>query len=290
MLFRSHFLNIRRVKRYQEMIKEFLPTIDEIKLSTITSLLQATTEIEQIYRNVKHNLIIGKKTKSTWILMQTSADIIKTMMNAKAYSVAFDSFILGMPIGDSLGPLAIKEFITEIQGFNGTTAPEHRPLHGGIFASTFNYEDRQCICLRAKGPASVVGNPGAALSFLIDQLQKEQKAPHLIITIDAMQRLEGEKSGTVAIGLGAAIGGGATHEIDKYCIESLAINHKPPIPIESIICKQSLEDAVTPMSEEIHRSIPKIIRYIKRILRSQTKEGDLIIIFGIGNALGVSVE
>jgi hypothetical protein len=284
-----HFLNSRKESRFQELIKDFLPNIDEIKLSTVTSLLQATTEIEQIYRNVKHNLIIGKKTKSSWVLMQTSADIIKTMMNAKAYSVALDSFLIGKPIGDSIGPLAIKEFITAIHEHMKPLHLEHKVIHEPIYATNCQYEERTCICLRAKGPASAVGNPGTALQILIEQLKVEQKSPQIIITIDAMQRLEGEKSGNIAIGLGAAIGGGST-QIDKYHIEQLAMNHCPPIPIEAIICKQSLEDAVAPMSEDIYRSVPKIIRYLKRIIRSQTKIGDTIIILGIGNALGVPIQ
>ena len=39
-----------------------------------------------------------------------------------------------------------------------------------------------------------------------------------------------------------AIGGGSSEHLDQYQIETLAINHNPPIPTESIVCRESLEE------------------------------------------------
>jgi hypothetical protein len=287
---RLHYIMARREKRYHQMVRYFLPNIDEPSVMRITSLIQATTELDHHFKNVKHNLIIGKKTKSYWYLLQTAADITKTMVDARAFRSALDSLIGSDPIGDSVGPMTIETFIKEAKKEKDEPLNTIFDEDSNFALTTVNYYERKCFCLRAIGPSSSIGQPGYAIEKLIEgkfgNLGTEKY--NIIITIDSIRRLEGEKSGSVAIGLGAAIGGGANTQIDKFMIESIAIKQNPIIPIEAIVCRQSLEEAVLPMNYAIKSSVPKIIRFLKEIIRLLSKKGNNLIIIGIGNALGIN--
>lgn len=282
-----HDLIIRREKRYRELIRQFLPTIDDIRMARLTAVMQATTEIENSFKKVQHNYILGRKTKSTWFLLQSAAELTQTLLSAKAYYGALWSFIGDKPIGDSIGPLSVTSLIEETN--RGSQKDDHSiiKLTEVMIGQKISFEQRECICIRAKGPAPVVGNPGEALSQYLKNIPEQKKTIKLIITIDAIMKLEGEDSGTVAQGLGVAIGGGSTEHIDQYRVESIAVSQTPPIPTETIVCRESLEESILPMTDVVYTGIPKIIRIIKQIIRSQTQPNDLVLIMGIGNALGV---
>jgi len=250
-----------REVRLSQLIKNFLPRIDKSSL-----------------------------TKSYLFLLSSASDLTQMMIKARAYRTALDSFKEKLPIGDSIGPLSVNEFIKEIQKndrVNGLVLNIQKRSHG-IFSSEISYENRKCICLRPKGPDAIVGNIGEAVENVIIELQEKHQKPSIIITVDAMTRLEGEKLGTVAQGLGIVIGG--DNMVDKYQIETLCMKETPSIPFEAVVCRESLEEAVSPMSEPIKLAIPKIIRILKKIIRSQTKPNDIVLILGIGNAIGVPFE
>jgi hypothetical protein len=102
--------------------------------------------------------------------------------------------------------------------------------------------------------------------------------------IDAGLKLEGEKTGSVAIGVGAAIGGIG---IEKFYIEESST--EKAVPIDALICKQSLEDAITTMSKSITESVPKLVEKIKQAILQRTEKGAKIIVAGIGNTIGVGI-
>ena len=281
-----------REKRLSQLIKQFLPNIDKSSLATISALLNATTEIHNIRKKVRHNLIIGERTKSYLFLLSTASDLTQIMIKARAYRTALDSFKEKLPIGDSIGPLSVNEFIKENQKNNGVLNIEKnlQERSNGIYSSEIAYENRKCICLRPKGPDAIVGNIGEAFENVFLELRENNQKPSIVITVDAMTRLEGEKLGTVAQGLGIVIGGDSRYMIDKYQIETLCMKETPSVPFEAVVCRESLEEAVSPMSEPIKLAIPKIIRILKKIIRSQTKPNEIVLILGIGNAIGVSFE
>ena len=82
--------------------------------------------------------------------------------------------------------------------------------------------------------------------------------------------------------IGAAIGdpGPEKHKIESY-------SEQEKIPVDAIIVKQSIEEAITPMRRSINESVPKVVLRLKRILMERTKKGDSIIIAGIGNTIGI---
>ena len=101
--------------------------------------------------------------------------------------------------------------------------------------------------------------------------------------VDAALKLEGEESGSVAQGFGAAIGGIGT---DRFQMEEIATKHK--IPIYAIVVKQSIKDAITIMKKEIADSAEKVTSQVYEIIKENTKTGQSVLVIGVGNTLGVS--
>jgi hypothetical protein len=100
--------------------------------------------------------------------------------------------------------------------------------------------------------------------------------------IDAALKLEGEKTGAIAEGVGSAIGGIG---VERYQIEDVAT--KFSIPIYAIIVKQSVQDAITVMRKEISDSFDKLYNTVSAVIEDKTLEGDSILVIGVGNTAGV---
>ena len=196
---------------------------------------------------------------------------------AKAYYHAAKAFSEGSPIGDGLGPLVAASFIRAVSN-NDISAIE---VARDTIVQELEFEGRKIYIIRAKGPGGTVGKPGKAIKNLIEQ---HGDSISRIIMIDAGLKLTGDKTGSMAIGVGAAIGGIG---IEKHYIEESSTGKS--IPIDALICKQSLEDAITTMKRPITQSVPKFIENIKFAIRKRTQKGSIIIIAGIGNTIGIGV-
>ena len=94
---------------------------------------------------------------------------------------------------------------------------------------------------------------------------------------------EGEESGDVAEGVGAAIGGPG---VERYKIEEVATTHK--IPTRALITKMSRKEAISEIKPNLKESVDKIVYRLHRIIEHDVREGDTVIIAGIGNTLGVT--
>ena len=103
-----------------------------------------------------------------------------------------------------------------------------------------------------------------------------------VIMIDAGLKLEGEKVGEVAEGIGAAIGGPG---VDAYKIEEALVKYK--IPVNAIIVREDIGDAVSPMRKEIFDAVDPAINRVKQLIIEKTQEKDKIIITGVGNTIGI---
>jgi hypothetical protein len=141
------------------------------------------------------------------------------------------------------------------------------------------YKGRTLYVLKAEGPMGYVGDPGVALKKAVEEMKIPIKA---IIMIDAALKLEGEKTGEIAEGVGAAIGGLG---VEKYQIEQVATQHN--IPIYALLIKESDVETMTAMKEEIAQAAERAIQVIDRVLEEKTKEGDVVLLAGIGNTLGI---
>ncbi len=124
-----------------------------------------------------------------------------------------------------------------------------------------------------------MGKPGDAIRSLIEERNGDVS---IVIMIDAALKFEGEKSGGISEGIGAAIGGIGT---ERFKIEEEV--KKFNIPIHAVIVKESIQEAITPMRKEIAESVEKAIQSIKRIIQQRTKPGETVIVAGIGNTIGI---
>jgi hypothetical protein len=196
----------------------------------------------------------------------------------KSYYHATKAFAEGSPIGDALGPLVVGSFVRDVTDSDDTKAKE---IAKDTIVQEVIFEDRTVYVIRAKGPGGTVGKPGTAIKKLIEE---HGESISRIIMIDAGLKLSGDKTGSIAIGVGAAIGGIG---VEKFFIEESS--SKKAIPIDALICRQSLENAITTMSRPITKSVYPIVEKIKMGIRKRTEKGAKVIVAGIGNTIGIGV-
>ncbi|MFA5363650.1 MAG: DUF1512 domain-containing protein [Candidatus Bathyarchaeia archaeon] len=265
----EHVLDVQEA-RFKDEVKLMAPEADETQLNNIENTLEAAMALHMIYKVIRHFYLLGKKTMSLYVIMQVQMVLPLIMQQADAYSQALRAFALGQPIGDGAGPLVAAKLM---QGH------ETREVARDVVAATIDIEGRTVHVLKATGPGGNVGKPGDG----IVQLIKEKKGKiATIIMVDAALKLEGEKPGEVAEGVGAAIGGPG---VEQFKIEDEILKYK--IPINAVIVKQDLGDAVSPMRKEIFEAADPVIERIKRLILERTQKGDDIIIAGIGNSIGI---
>ena len=192
------------------------------------------------------------------------------LQEAEALESAISAFKKGLPIGDGIGPMVVGRMML---------GKEKKPIARETVYSEEVRMGRKLYMLKAEGPAGSVGRPGEAVYRLIAGLGLRIDA---IIMIDAALKLEGEKTGAIAEGVGSAIGGIG---VERYQIEDVAT--KFSIPIYAIIVKQSVQDAITVMRKEISDSFDKLYDTVSAVIEDKTLEGDSILVIGVGNTAGV---
>ena len=273
----DHVMDVRDY-RFREEVAILAPNTDDITRQSLENLIEAAMAVDFIYRLIRHYLILGKKSKSMILLLQISMQMSIIMAMAKSFFYASKAFAEGSPIGDALGPMVAGRFVRDVSN-NGDVKAED--ISNDTIVQEVEFEGRTVYVVRAKGPGGTVGKPGKAIKTLIE---KHGDSISRIIMIDAGLKLTGDKTGSLAIGVGAAIGGIG---VEKYFIEDSATNKA--IPIDAVICKQSLEDAITTMKRTITQSVPHIVEKIKMAIRKRTQSGTKVIVAGIGNTIGIGV-
>ncbi len=267
----DHILDTRD-ERLKEEVKLMAPELqnDEVQINNLENTLEAAMALNFIYKVVRHYYIQGKKTLSLYVIMQLQMILPMVMKEAEAYASALKAFAYGQPIGDGAGPLVAGKLM---HGY------ETRKLAKDCVMASVPIEGRTAIIIKAEGPGGNVGKPGDAVEAAIEENKGKIAC---LIMIDAGLKLEGEAVGEVAEGIGAAIGGPG---VDAFKIEEKLTKYK--IRNYAIIIKQDIGDAVSPMRKEINDSIDKAIEQVKLMIRERTKEGDKVIIVGVGNSIGV---
>ena len=275
----DHIIDVRD-NRFKQEVMQLAPNImkDSPDAQNLENLLEAAMAVDFIYRLVKHYLILGKKSKSYILLMQISMQMSLILAMAKSYYRATKAFSEGSPIGDGLGPMVAGNFVRNISQNGEVDAID---VAKDTILQEVNFEDRIVYIVRAKGPGGTVGKPGTAIKKLVEQYGDSISR---IFMIDAGLKLSGDKTGSIAEGVGAAIGGIG---VEKFYIEDSTT--QKAIPIDALICRQSLEDAITTMKRPITKSVPDIVERIKMGIRKRTEKGTKIIVAGIGNTIGIGV-
>jgi len=265
----EHLLDVQDA-RFKDDVKLMAPQADETQTKNLEMLLGVALNLNIIYKVMRHYYILGRKTLSLYIIMQLQMVLPLIMREAEAYSSALKAFTHGQPIGDGAGALVAAKLM---RGYEKTKVEKD------IVVAKVPFEGRTAYVLKAEGPGANVGKPGEAIKQIIEQNNGKIS---LAVVIDAGLKLEGEKPGEVAEGLGVMIGG---PETEKYKVEEEARKHK--VPVNAIAIKEDVGDAVSPMRKEIFDAIDGAIERIKRLVLERTKEGDSIIIAGIGNTIGI---
>jgi len=275
----GHIIDVRD-DRFKEEIALLAPNADPdtYEVQNLENTFEAAMAVDFVYRLVKHFLILGKKSKSYIILMQISMQMSIILAMAKSYYHATKAFAEGSPIGDALGPLVVGSFVRDVTGSDGAEAKQ---IAKDTIVQEVTFEERTVYVVRAKGPGGTVGKPGTAIKRLIEE---HGESISRIIMIDAGLKLSSDKTGSIAIGVGPAIGGIG---VEKTIIEDSTT--EKTIPIDALICRQSLENAITTMSRPITKSVHPIVEKIKMGIRRRTEKGAKVIVAGIGNTIGIGV-
>ena len=258
---------------YEDTIKQDVAKLSrspaEDKVNTLSNLLELSLALNMMYRIARHFYLTGKKQGNVFAVIQLQVAFPMIMDAAEAYHSGLPAFAEGLTIGDGLGPLVASRLLS------GQSVSE---IAKDTVVGEQAVDGRKVLVVKAKGPGGNVGKPGEAVKKLVDS----DNNISLIVTIDAALMFEGEESGEVAEGIGAAIGGPG---VERYKIEEVATNHG--IPTAAIVVKMSQKDAISEIKPRVRESVESIIERLKRIIVSNTKKGDHIVVAGIGNTLGI---
>ncbi len=265
----DHLLDVRDQK-FKDDVRKIAPGASDVQLNNLENLVEASWALNTIYRIVRHFYLLGKKTSSFFIIIQLQALLPLVMQEAEAYMGAAKAFADGQPIGDGIGPLVASRLMKD---------QVKRKVEKDIVVAETNMEGRYVIALKAEGPGGNVGKPGDAIRSLMEENAQKVR---MVVMVDAAIKFEGENSGEISEGIGAAIGGIGT---ERFKIEEEAT--KRHVPVYALIVKESIQEAVTPMKKEILEAGEKVIERIKKLIVERTQPGDTVIVAGIGNTIGI---
>ncbi len=265
----DHLLDVREA-RFKSDVARIAPEANSVQVNNLENLVEAAWALNFMFKVVRHLYLLGKKTFSIMVIIQLQAFLPLIMMEAEAYQGATKAFAEGHPIGDGAGALVASKLMRN---------HETRKVEKDMVAAETVLEGRRLIAMKAEGPGGNVGKPGDAIRQV---LQENNGKAAMIIMVDAALKLEGEKTGEISEGIGAAIGGIGT---ERFKIEEEAT--KFGIPVFAIVVKQSIQEAVTTMKKEIAEAAEPVIERIKHLVLERTKEGELVIVAGIGNTAGI---
>jgi len=264
-----HRLVRSREDTTRKQVKSLFTEIDAMEITKIQTLLEIVTTLQLFHRIVRHLFLTAKKQNNYPLILPLQMMLPFIMEQADALRDAIPVLKQGQPIGDGIGPLVVGEMMLDTK----KQKAEFETVYGES-----EFKGRKLILLKAEGPYATVGRPGEATEFLVSKFK-----PNIIIMIDAALKFEGEESGTIAQGFGAAIGGIGT---DRFKIEEIATKYD--IPVFSIVIKQSVSDAITLMKKKIADQTDNIKNQVHEMITDNTSANQSVLVIGVGNTVGVS--
>lgn len=268
----EHILDVRR-NRMRGISSKILPDATDPEKRNVEGLLEISMSLHQVYKLIRHIYNVGQKTGSLTYLMQIS--MILPFLKEQVLSTmdAEKGFRNGIPIGDSVGAIVATRFFGEEKTVNDELDTVYSPSE---------FKDRYILSIKAKGPGSEVGKPGQQLRETLDELDGEVDG---VITVDAALRLEGEETGSVDLGVGAAIGGAG---VEKWKMEEICRDYD--VPLYAVAIKESIPASYSPISREVLEGVDKATEEVKRLIQEEIPEEGKTIVLGIGNTVGVGNE
>ncbi|MDH5685729.1 MAG: DUF1512 family protein [Hadesarchaea archaeon] len=263
----EHVLDVRK-KRFEGVVARLAPKAEPEVAANLEMTFEGAMASYSLYRLVRHFTLLAEKTKSYQLVMLLQMQLPFLKEYGKAFVDATKTFVAGKPIGDGVGAMTATQLIGKARCLE--------PVENTIYAET-KFDGRKLLVVKAKGPGGRVGKPGELIKRLITQRKVSR-----IIMIDAALKLEGDVSGQVIEGVGAAIGGPPT---EKYKIEETSVKRK--VPLDAILIKESFKEAIRPLNKRLARAVDVAAERVKQAVRERTKPGDVVIVAGIGNTIGI---
>lgn len=260
----EHVVNLEE-KRFKYFVDNIAPHMDKDSQANLMMGLSGAISLNQIAKIVRHYVETIRKTKNLQLAMVLQMQVPLIERIAKALYSGTEALTNGWPIGDAVGNLVAARMVgnEKTKEMDEDTLLARRRLRG-----------KQVLVMKAKGPGGRLGKLGKSVEKIIRR-EKISK----IITIDAMGKLEGEKTGSTAEGIGVAIGGVG---VDRAYIEDIAV--KKNMPLDSFVIKMSEEEAIQPMKTEILSAVGNVIKLVEdNISKSRGK----ILVIGVGNSTGI---
>ena len=257
--------------RIREEVIQLMPNINDVERSVVENMAGVATSMNQIYKIVRHFYLLGKKSSNFYLLAQLQMLLPMLLKQADALVSAMSTLEQGQPLGDGIGPMSVGLLMKD--------RPKVQVERDTLLAET-DYKGRKLLLLKPEGPKGSLGELDDALVKILDGEHGDTKA---IIMIDAALKMEGEKTGEVAEGVGAAIGG---YGVEKFKIEEAA--YRKGIPLYAVIVKESIIEAVGAMRKEISESVVEVHKSVYRIIEQAVPESGKVVVIGVGNTLGVA--
>ena len=264
-----HHLVRSRDDTTRKQVKSMFSEINTLEVTKVQNLLEIVTTLQLLHKVVRHLFLTAKKQNNYPLILPLQMLLPFIMEQAEALKDAIPAFKKGQPIGDGIGPLVVGGMMLDTKKQNA----EFETVY-----SESEFDGRKLILLKAEGPYATVGRPGEATESIVEKLK-----PDVIIMIDAALKLEGEDSGSVAQGFGAAIGGIGT---DRFKIEAIAVKYD--IPIFAIVVRQSVKEAITLMTKEISDQAENVKSQVYEMITDNSDPNQTVLVIGVGNTLGVA--
>ena len=264
-----HHLVRSREDTTRKQVKSMFSEINTLEITKVQNLLEIVTTLQLLHKVVRHLFLTAKKQNNYPLILPLQMMLPFIMEQAEALKDAIPAFKQAQPIGDGIGPLIVGEMML------GT---KKQKAEFETVYSESEFDGRKLILLKAEGPYATIGRPGEATESLVEKFK-----PSVIIMIDAALKLEGEDTGSIAQGFGAAIGGIG---IDRFKIEAVATKYD--IPIFAIVVRQSVKDAITLMKKEISDQTENIRKQVYEMITDNSNPDQTVLVIGVGNTLGVA--
>ena len=223
-----------RDDRMRQEIKDLAPQADDVQRSVAENILEIASALLQVYKVIRHFYIQGQKMKNPYMLAAAQMSLPILLKEAEAFYGAIESFKQVQPIGDGVGAMVAGGLM---QG-----KPKIKVAKDTVYSKS-EYMGRTLFLVKAEGPNGVVGMPDVAVQKL---LSDKSNGISLMIMIDAALKLEGERTGEIVQGIGAAIGGIG---VEKFRIEEAATNNN--IPMYAVVVRETMLDSISVMTKEI---------------------------------------
>ncbi len=241
---------------------------DAVRTATVQTLLELTASLRLVHRMMNHMYLTAKRQNNYPLILPLQMMLPFVMEEAEAMRDAMGTFAGNQPVGDAAGPMAVGLMMRDL--------PKRMAAYQTVCAET-RVRGRRVMLVKAEGPAPVVGRLDEALLGILEDTE-----PAAVIMVDAALKMEGEESGVVSRGFGAAMGGTGA---ERFRIEEAAAGRN--VPVYSVVVKQSVREAVTLMSEAVYGAVGEASRAVLDIIQNDIPgDGDVIVI-GVGNTGGV---